>query len=225
MGRMSKGRQASGRRGYGAGRASCESGANRCLACGYEWFPRSSGRVKSCPRCRSTAWDKEFHKAVCSRCGHEWLTYDERPERCPSCRSRVWDAEVLDVFCRRCGARWKDPVKKGAAVICLDCGPAATLTVMRRTKGGSGSDGVRLTTEMLSAVRAIPDDAGKADYLVSSGLPRSQAEIIVRLERGEKAVHISKETGISLEDVLAVSVPHSDLCSDMSRGSSKRGDE
>ena len=96
---------------------------------------------------------------------------------------------------------------------------------MRRTKGGSGSDGVRLTAEMLSAVRAIPGDVGKADYLVSSGLSRFQAEIIVRLERGEKAVHISKETGISLEDVLAVSVPYEDLCSDVSRDSSKRSDE
>ena len=97
--------------------------------------------------------------------------------------------------------------------------------MMHRSKRGSGSVGVRLTPEMLSAVRAISDDVGKADFLVSSGLSRSQAEIIVRLERGEGVGLISRETGLSLEDVLTVSVPHSDLCSDMSRGSSKRGVE
>jgi len=28
---------------------------------------------------------------VCSRCGHEWATRQERPLRCAKCKSAYWD--------------------------------------------------------------------------------------------------------------------------------------
>jgi len=35
-----------------------------CLRCGHTWNPRSEGKPVACPKCHSTAWDKEKKKEV-----------------------------------------------------------------------------------------------------------------------------------------------------------------
>ena len=69
-----------------------------CSLCGHRWVSRKDdGIPKSCPKCRSTVWMKDYLRCVCLRCGHKWGTARGRPKRCPRCHSVRWDIPDTDV--------------------------------------------------------------------------------------------------------------------------------
>ncbi|MCQ2085555.1 MAG: hypothetical protein MJZ21_05360 [archaeon] len=77
--------------------------SNNCLRCGYSWSARSTEPLR-CPRCKSTRWNKEVIKDVCTRCGAEWVQRSgEAPKYCPVCHSSMWNAEKLTYTCPKCG--------------------------------------------------------------------------------------------------------------------------
>lgn len=63
-----------------------------CALCGHNWVSRKDNGVpKSCPKCRSTVWNKDYHVCECVRCGYKWGSTHERPSRCPGCHTTKWD--------------------------------------------------------------------------------------------------------------------------------------
>jgi DNA-directed RNA polymerase subunit RPC12/RpoP len=69
-----------------------------CSLCGHRWVSRKDdGLPKSCPKCRSTVWMKEYLRCKCLRCGHEWGTARGHPKKCPKCHSIKWDVPASEV--------------------------------------------------------------------------------------------------------------------------------
>jgi len=160
-------------------------------------------------------WDKEGVRTVsCIRCGHSWKTTGDHPTRCPSCKSKKWDLETVDIVCKRCGAHWADPLRAGTTLVCPSCGQSdrkgMTISNKQRRLGDSASVPVSLT--MIREMRKKTDDESKVRLLTSLGLSTMDAEIVVRFDRGMRAVPISRELDVSLENVMAAVIPYIEAC-------------
>lgn len=190
------------------------AGALRCVICGHVWMPRSEKKPRSCPRCHSTMWDKEAVKIVrCMRCGHSWKTTDDHPIRCPSCRSKKWDMAGVDIVCKHCGAHWTDPLSAGTTLVCPSCGQSDRkgMTVSNKQRRCDPAN-VHVSLPMIWEMRKKTDDESKVGSLTSHGLSTTDAEIVVRFDRGMRVVPISRELDISLESVMAAVIPYIEAC-------------
>ena len=67
----------------------------RCKVCSCVWFPRKSGEILNCPKCRSTDWNNGVHmkvkipKITCPKCNHNWYPRDMDIKECVVCKKRL----------------------------------------------------------------------------------------------------------------------------------------
>ena len=202
-------------RGRAAGDGDSRLRINECNLCGYVWSARGGcGRPKVCPECRSSLWDRpDVRKAVCCRCGHEWIT-DSHPVMCPSCKSRRWENELLPLECRRCGIRWNDALKRDDPVTCPKCGilGAGEYKVGKIRKKALNNKGSPMDEKVLKEMRSIDKDVFIAACLRNHGLTPDQADIIVRFNRGESVPCIASDMSVPVSAVMNAILPYMELC-------------
>lgn len=63
-----------------------------------------------CPHCGN--YIKNYHpekvqeECSCNKCGYEWVSRVDNPQRCPSCGSYRWNKDSLNVRCVKCNHNW-----------------------------------------------------------------------------------------------------------------------
>lgn len=113
---------------------------------------------------------------VCSRCGHVWESYAEKPVRCPGCGTYHWDQTPTVNVCVVCGHRWFSRTAQ-VPVRCPKC----------KTRSWRGDARAR--------------SAG-SERRMACGY--DDGEVAERYQRGQGCVAISMETGLSIERVIQI---------------------
>ncbi|MDO5861620.1 MAG: hypothetical protein Q4Q58_02310 [Thermoplasmata archaeon] len=113
---------------------------------------------------------------VCTRCGHIWESYAERPVRCPGCGTYHWDKEPVTNVCAMCGHKWFSRTTQ-VPVRCPSC----------KTRSWKGD--ARMAASGVEKVAAYDFETG---------------DVAERYCRGQGCVRISMETGMSLERVIRI---------------------
>lgn len=173
---------------------------NACIKCGYEWSVRDGTPFpKRCPSCESTLWnEKGLKRHSCMCCGHAWMSRQDDPLRCPSCRSRQWAEGPRRYVCTACGLEQPDRPMPAAA--CEGCG-----SIVR-----AAPRGVRRATELIPQMgEHILGTAGMTVqeavlHLRDLGLDLEDAEIVVRITRGEQVIWIASDMDVPAGRVLAI---------------------
>ena len=184
---------------------------HKCKQCSHMWMSKLDSPLV-CPGCRSKLWDKDTEKFRCGSCGSKWNHRADRglPEKCPKCRSGDLMPEFVECMCIRCGYSGK--MKSDRVNRCPVCWTALSVysgspVFRERSAGYQRPNWNKIYTssgQALSAIlRSDADDAIKIIEIGSKiGLHITDAEILVRFNKGEDPVSIARATDSSLNRVM-----------------------
>ncbi|MCQ2084539.1 MAG: hypothetical protein MJZ21_00145 [archaeon] len=156
-------------------------------------------------------------KNYCRRCGHIWTTRVEHPEHCPKCKSKLWDCGNMLWSCGSCGNLREFRCDRPVPNECPRCSSSSWRCATSPYACGCGyaahfmSD--RDAVCPICRVRMARSDgriidrgngrSSRAGKGMADADPVS-AEILERFGRGQNALTISRETGVSFETVMKV---------------------
>lgn len=118
----------------------------------------------------------ESETKTCSRCGHIWNSYTEKPVRCPGCGTYHWEEQPTINNCVVCGHKWFSRTTQ-IPIRCPKC------------KTRSWKDG------------EVPHTSGHARKFAYSF---DTGDVSDKYEQGIGCVSIAMQTGLSIEKVITI---------------------